>query len=333
MGIDFKMVTGDHIAIARQTAKDIGLGTNIMLPSSILNQSDIRAEKLVEEANGFAEVLPDHKYRIVELLQMKGKIVGMTGDGVNDAPALKKADVGIAVANAVDAAKSAADIVFTKPGLSVIINAIRESYKIFHRMRSYSIYRVAETIRILIFTALVILIFNVYPVTALMLVLIALLDDIPVMTIAYDRTEQVNNPQRWDMFQVLGMSTFLGILGVISSFILFYIGIDVLKLNGDVLQSLIFLKLVVAGHLTMFVTRNSGHFWSVRPSGIFFWSVILTDVFATLLVVYGVLLTPIGWTLAALVWVYSLAAFLIEDQLKIIFYKVLNYQGIKYLGK
>jgi H+-transporting ATPase len=332
MGIDFKMVTGDHIAIARQTAKDIGLGTNIMLPSSILNQSDIRAEKLVEEANGFAEVLPDHKYRIVELLQMKGKIVGMTGDGVNDAPALKKADVGIAVTNAVDAAKSAADIVFTKPGLSVIINAIRESYKIFHRMRSYSIYRVAETIRILIFTALVILIFNVYPVTALMLVLIALLDDIPVMTIAYDRTEQVNNPQRWDMFQVLGMSTFLGILGVISSFILFYIGIDVLKLNGDVLQSLIFLKLVVAGHLTMFVTRNSGHFWSVRPSGIFFWSVILTDVFATLLVVYGVLLTPIGWTLAALVWVYSLAAFLIEDQLKIIFYKVLNHQGIKYLG-
>ncbi len=332
MGINVKMVTGDHIAIAKQTAKEIGLGTDIMLPSAILNESDMRAVKLVEEANGFAEVLPDHKYRIVELLQMKGKIVGMTGDGVNDAPALKKADVGIAVANAVDAAKSAADIVFTEPGLSVIINAIRESYKIFHRMRSYSIYRVAETIRILIFTALVILIFNVYPVTALMLVLIALLDDIPVMTIAYDRTEQVNNPQRWDMFQVLGMSTFLGILGVSSSFILFYIGIDVLKLNGVVLQSLIFLKLVVAGHLTMFVTRNSGHFWSVRPSGIFFWSVILTDIFATLLVVYGVLLTPIGWTLAALVWGYSLAAFLLEDQLKIIFYKVLNHQSIKYLG-
>jgi H+-transporting ATPase len=333
MGIDVKMVTGDHIAIAKQTAKDIGLGANILLPSSFLNESDLTAGKLVEEANGFAEVFPDHKYRIVELLQLKGKIVGMTGDGVNDAPALKKADVGIAVANAVDAAKSAADIVFTEPGLSVIINAIKESYKIFHRMRSYSIYRVAETIRILIFTALVILIFNVYPVTALMLVLIALLDDIPVMTIAYDRTEQVNNPQRWDMFQVLGMSTFLGLLGVLSSFILFYIGIDVLKLNGAILQSLIFLKLVVAGHLTMFVTRNSGHFWSVRPSGIFFWSVILTDVFATLLVVYGVLLTPIGWVLAALVWAYSLAAFLIEDQLKIIFYKVLNYQGIKYLGK
>ncbi len=333
MGIDVKMVTGDHIAIAKQTAKDIGLGTNIMLPSSFLNKNDRTAAKLVEEASGFAEVFPEHKYHIVELLQMKGKIVGMTGDGVNDAPALKKADVGIAVANAVDAAKSAADIVFTKPGLSVIINAIRESYKIFHRMRSYSIYRVAETIRILIFTAMVILIFNVYPVTALMLVLIALLDDIPVMTIAYDNTEKVTNPQRWDMFQVLGMSTFLGVLGVLSSFILFYIGLDVLKLSGPMLQSLIFLKLVVAGHLTMFVTRNSGHFWSVRPSGIFFWSVILTDVFATLLVVYGVLLTPIGWTLAALVWGYSLAAFLIEDQLKIYFYKVLNHSNIKYFPR
>ncbi|MGZ7044185.1 MAG: plasma-membrane proton-efflux P-type ATPase, partial [Methanobacterium sp.] len=126
LGIDVKMVTGDHIAIARQTANEIGLGTNIQLPSSFLGKPDREAEKVVEEADGFAEVFPEHKYQLVELLQKRGKIVGMTGDGVNDAPALKKADVGIAVASAVDAAKSAADIVFTKPGLSVIINAITE---------------------------------------------------------------------------------------------------------------------------------------------------------------------------------------------------------------
>ena len=279
---------------------------------------------MVEKASGFAEVFPEHKYRIVELLQNRGKIVGMTGDGVNDAPALKKADAGIALYQSTDAAKSAADIVLTIPGLSVIINAIKESYKIFHRMKSYSIYRVAETIRILVFIAMVILLFNFYPVTALMLVFIALLDDIPVMTIAYDRTEKVNSPQDWDMRQVLGMATFLGILGVVSSLLLFYIGKVVLHLDTGVLQSLIFLKLVVAGHLTMFVTRNTGHFWSVKPSGIFFWSVILTDIFATLLVVFGILLTPIGWGLAALVWVYSLTAFLIEDQMKIYFYKILD---------
>ncbi len=333
LGIDVKMVTGDHIAIAKQTAKEIGLETNIELPSAFLDKHGTEAEEIVEKASGFAEVFPEHKYRLVELLQKKGKIVGMTGDGVNDAPALKKADAGIAVASAVDAAKSAADIVFTKPGLSVIINAITESYRIFHRMKSYSIYRVAETIRILIFTAMVILIFNVYPVTALMLVLIALLDDIPVMTIAYDRTEKVNNPQRWDMYQVLSMSTFLGILGVLSSLILFFIGIDIFKLDIAVLQSIIFLKLVVAGHLTMFVTRNTGHFWSVKPSGIFFWSVILTDVFATILVVSGVFLAPISWELAAFVWIYSLIAFFIEDYLKIYFARVLDHTGIKYFQK
>ena len=333
LGIDVKMVTGDHIAIAKQTAKEIGLETNIELPSSFIDKHGVEAEGVVEKASGFAEVFPEHKYRLVELLQKKGKIVGMTGDGVNDAPALKKADAGIAVASAVDAAKSAADIVFTKPGLSVIINAITESYKIFHRMKSYSIYRVAETIRILIFTAMVILIFNVYPVTALMLVLIALLDDIPVMTIAYDHTEKVNSPQRWDMYQVLSMSTFLGILGVLSSLILFFIGIDIFKLDITVLQSIIFLKLVVAGHLTMFVTRNTGHFWSVKPSGIFFWSVILTDVFATVLVVSGVFLAPISWELAAFVWIYSLIAFLIEDYLKIYFARVLDHTGIKYFQK
>jgi len=329
MGIDVKMITGDHISIAKQIAKELDLSTNIKLPISFLDLPDHEAEKVVEDASGFAEVFPEHKYHIVELLQNMGKIVGMTGDGVNDAPALKKADAGIALAQATDAAKSAADIVLTKPGLSVIINAIKESYKIFHRMRSYSIYRVAETIRILVFIALVILIFNFYPVTALMLVFIALLDDIPVMTIAYDRTERVNSPQKWDMYQVLGMATFLGILGVLSSLLLFYIGKVVLNLDIGVLQSLIFLKLVVAGHLTMFVTRNSGHFWSVRPSGIFFWSVILTDIFATVLVAFGIFLTPIGWELAALVWVYSLVAFLIEDQLKIYFYKVLEHGYFK----
>jgi H+-transporting ATPase len=329
MGIDVKMITGDHIAIAKQIAKELDLSTNIMLPISFLNLPENEGFKIVEAASGFAEVFPEHKYRILELLQNKGKIVGMTGDGVNDAPALKKADAGIALYQATDAAKSAADIVLTTPGLSVIINAIKESYKIFHRMRSYSIYRVAETIRILVFIAMVILLFNFYPVTALMLVFIALLDDIPVMTIAYDRTERVNQPQKWDMYQVLGMATFLGILGVISSLLLFYIGKVVLHLDTGVLQSLIFLKLVVAGHLTMFVTRNTGHFWSVRPSGIFFWSVILTDIFATLLVVFGIFLTPIGWGLAALVWVYSLLAFIIEDQMKIYFYKILDHGYFK----
>jgi len=149
MGVDLKMVTGDHIAIAREIAQQVNLNTNLVLFDDKPENAGI-----VEEAGCFVQVFPEHKYRIIELLQNRGHIVGMTGDGVNDAPALKRADVGIAVAGATDAAKSAADIVFTSPGLSVIIDAITESRKIFQRMNNYAIYRIAETIRILIFLLL-----------------------------------------------------------------------------------------------------------------------------------------------------------------------------------
>ena len=151
MGLNVKMVTGDHIAIAKQIAQEVNLGTNIIPASSFIDKPDSEAKGIIENADGFAQVFPEHKYRIVELLQEKGHIVGMTGDGVNDAPALKKADAGVAVDGATDAAKSAADVVLTKPGLSVIIDAIKESRKIFERMTNYAVYRIAETTRVLIF--------------------------------------------------------------------------------------------------------------------------------------------------------------------------------------
>ena len=154
MGIDVMMVTGDHVAIAKEVSKQVNLGTNILIPEKFVDKPERKAKKVVEETDGFAEVFPEHKYYIVELLQELGHIVSMTGDGVNDAPALKKANVGIAVAGATDAAKSAASIVFTQPGLSVIIDSIKESRKIFQRMNNYSIYRITETIRVLFFITL-----------------------------------------------------------------------------------------------------------------------------------------------------------------------------------
>ena len=324
MGVEVKMVTGDHIAIARETAAEVGLRKNIRLPDEFKDKPARKAKRVVSEAHGFAQVFPEDKYHIVELLQKCGKIVGMTGDGVNDAPALKKADVGIAVSGATDAAKSAADIVFTSPGLNVIIDAIHESHKIFLRMYSYSLYRVSETIRILIFTALTILVFQFYPLTPAMLVIIALLDDIPIMTIAYDHTEKVQQPQKWNMKVNLGMSTYLGIIGVFSSFILLYILMEWFHLSPGTIQSLIFLKLVVAGHLTMFATRVKGPFWSLRPKGIFFWSIILTDIAATLFVISGWIMPAVSWELVGFVWLYALVAFVAEDILKMRFYRVLE---------
>jgi H+-transporting ATPase len=328
MGVNVKMVTGDHIAIAKEISSRVNLGDNIVLPAVFLDRPDSEAQGVVEKAEGFAEVFPEHKYRIVELLQRMGHIVGMTGDGVNDAPALKKANAGIAVEGATDAAKSAADLVLTKPGLSVIIDAIKESRKIFQRMTNYGTYRIAETIRVLLFMTASIVIFQFYPVTALMLVLLALLNDLPIMTIAYDNVKYSDKPEKWNMRQLLGIATFLGIIGVFSTFGILYIGLVVLDLNPLVLQSFIYLKLSVAGHLTVFVARTKGPFWSVRPAKPLLFAVIVTQLVATLITVYGILLPAMGWGLAALVWGYALALFVVADFAKVRLYKLLDNTGI-----
>ena len=330
MGVNVKMITGDHTAIAKQIAQKVNLKTNIQEASNFLDKSDKEASKIIENADGFAQVFPEHKYRIVELLQENKHIVGMTGDGVNDAPALKKADAGIAVAGATDAAKSAAAIVLTLPGLSVIIDALKESRKIFQRMNSYAIYRIAETIRVLFFITLAIIVFNFYPVTAIMIVLLALFNDAPIMAIAYDNVRYSQEPEKWNMRIVLSMATFLGLVGVVSSFGIFYVGQELLHLSKDVVQTFIFLKLAIAGHLTIFLTRTRGPFWSIRPSATMFWAAVTTKILATFVAVYGWFITPISWELALFVWGYALAAFLITDFLKVKIYEVLDHKEIKF---
>jgi len=331
MGVEVKMVTGDHVAIAKEIARRVNLGSNIIPASEFIDKPDDEAKKIIERVDGFAQVFPEHKYKIVELLQAAGHIVGMTGDGVNDAPALKKADAGIAVAGAMDAAKSAADIVFTLPGISVIIDAIEESRKIFQRMNNYAVYRIAETIRVLIFLTLSILIFNFYPVTAIMIVLIALLNDGPIMTIAYDNVKIARRPVRWNMSEVLVLATYLGLIGVVASFALFFIADRLLHFDRITIQTFMFLKLTVAGHLTIFLTRTGKyHFWEPPyPSKLLFWSAVSTKVLATLLAVYGVFMTPIGWKLAGFVWAYALIAFVITDYLKVYLFRWIDLRGIK----
>ncbi len=321
LGVRIKMVTGDHVAIAKEIAKMVGLGTNIRPASDFIDKPNEVATDIIEKVDGFAQVFPEHKFKIVELLQARGHIVGMTGDGVNDAPALKKADAGIAVSGATDAAKSAAAIVLTRPGLSVIIDAIKESRKIFQRMNSYAVYRIAETIRVLFFITLSIIIFNFYPVTAIMIVLLALLNDFAIMSIAYDRAESRLEPSRWDMTAVLGMATFLGLVGTVASFILFFMGMNVLHLSRDVLQSMMYLKLSVAGHFLIFITRTRGHFWSYRPSNKLLAAVLGTQTVATIIAIFGLLIPPIGWSLALFVWAYAMASFVLTDFAKVFLFK------------
>jgi H+-transporting ATPase len=274
MGVKVKMVTGDALAIAKETAKKLGMGTNILDAASLgdSKKQETRAvAESIEKADGFAQVFPEHKFHIVDVLQKRGHIVGMTGDGVNDAPALKKADCGIAVSGATDAARAAAAIVLMTPGLSVIIDAIKESRRIFQRMNSYAIYRIAETLRVLLFMTLAILIFNFYPLTAVMIVMLALLNDGAILSIAYDNVHYKDKPEAWNMRMVLGIATVLGVIGVVSAFGLFYLGERVFHLDRAHIQTLMYLKLSVAGHLTIFLTRTRGPFWSIRPRGFCGW--------------------------------------------------------------
>src|SRR5208283_3660713 len=203
MGVNVKMVTGDQMAIAQETARQLGMGTNIVDASALgdmKHHETAQSADAIEKADGFAQVFPEHKFYIVDVLQKAAHIVGMTGDGVNDAPALKKADCGIAVSGATDAARAAASIVLLASGLSVIIDAIKESRRIFQRMNSYAIYRIAETLRVLFFMTL------------------AILNDGAILSIAYDNVHYKDKPEAWNMRLVLGISTVLGIIGVVSAF-------------------------------------------------------------------------------------------------------------------
>jgi H+-transporting ATPase len=283
--------------------------------------------EMIESVNIFAEVVPEDKYRIVDTLQKAGHIVAMTGDGVNDAPALKKADCGIAVSNATDAARAAAAIILTAPGLGVINEAIKQARITFERMKSYSTFRIAETIRIILFMTLSIVVFNFYPITALMIILLALLNDLPILAIAYDNTMVSQKPVRWNVQELLTISSVLGIMGVIASFLLFFL-LREAHFPEPMIQSMMFLKLIVAGHSTLYITRTAGWFWKRPwPAPLLFGATFGTEILGTLIAVYGFLITPIGWKYALLMWVYALAWFVVNDVVKMLAYRLLRARG------
>lgn len=210
------------------------------------------------------------------------------------------------------------------PGLSAIIDAIKESRKIFQRMNGYAIYRIAETLRVLLFVTLAILIYGFFPVTPIMIVMLALLNDGAILSIAYDNVHYKNQPEAWNMRLVLGIATVLGIVGPIAAFGLFYLGDRVFNLGRPQLQSMMYLMLSVAGHLTIFLTRTRGPFWSIRPARILWIAVLGTQIIATLIDVYGLFMSPLGWGLAGFVWCYAIFWAFVSDRVKLLAYRILD---------
>jgi len=329
-GIAVKMVTGDNTAIAREISRQLGLGTHIQSASELLEEDGERgisrhAAEAIEGADGFAEVFPEHKYDIVKALQDAGHIVAMTGDGVNDAPALKQAEVGIAVSGATDAARSAASLILTAPGLSVITRAVEEARRIFERMMSYTIYRIAMTLSILVFVVMIMLIYNDYPLTTIMIILLALLDDIPIMTIAWDNAELSPKPVRWQMDRLLAISIVMGALALAQSFGLYLLARDVFAVSLAQTQTMMFLRFILGGHLLLFVTRTRHPFWKPPyPSWQLFSAIVVTQIVGLFFVGFGWLMPSISWTAIGLIWAYDIVWMVLMDLAKLGTYQMIG---------
>lgn len=330
-GVRVKMVTGDNVAIAKQISTQLGMGANIQPATSLFpgdvtkGQIPLDAPERIDNADGFAQVFPEHKYAIVKVLQNSGHIVGMTGDGVNDAPALKQADVGIAVSGATEAARAAAALILTAPGLSVIIDGIAESRRIFERMMSYVLYRIAMTIAIMGFVVLASIHYGFFPLTALMLIALALLDDVPIMTIAFDNAMVPPKPVKWQMGRMLTVSSVLGLVAVIQSFGLLFLGDTIYQLDRPHLQTMMFLQLVAGGHLMLFVTRTRRNFWTPPyPNAKLFWAIVATQVVAVLMCGFGWLVPELSWSIIAWVWLYNLVWMMVQDVVKLGIFRIVE---------
>jgi H+-transporting ATPase len=322
-GFKIKMITGDNTAIARFIASALDMGSKI-INTKEFSKTENKAE-LINKTDIFTEVIPEDKYNIIDTLQKDGHIVAMTGDGVNDAPAIKKADIGIAVAGASPAAQSAADVVLLDPGLSAIETALEHARQIFARMQSYATFRIAETIRIIFFVTISMFVFGFAPLPAILIVILALLNDIPVMAIAYDNAPISKKPVRWHLRETITISSILGATGLVSSFILLYVLVHY-GFGKEAIYTLMFLKLDVSGHSTLYTTRTGHrHFWAKPyPSLKFFLPAFGSRVIGTIFAYFGIFMTAISWQYIAGIWIYSTLWFIFNDQIKVFAYKILH---------
>ncbi|XP_062008029.1 ATPase 9, plasma membrane-type [Rosa rugosa] len=336
LGVNVKMITGDQLAIGKETGRRLGMGTNMYPSSSLLGEhkdesvASLPIDELIEKADGFAGVFPEHKYEIVKRLQDRKHICGMTGDGVNDAPALKKADIGIAVDDATDAARSASDIVLTEPGLSVIISAVLTSRAIFQRMKNYTIYAVSITIRVVLGFLLLALIWK-FDFSPFMVLIIAILNDGTIMTISKDRVKPSPLPDSWKLKEIFATGVVLGTYMAVMTVVFFWaandsdffsdkFGVRSIRGSDKELTAAVYLQVSIISQALIFVTRSRSWSFVERPGAMLMIAFCIAQLLATILAVYAnwgfARIKGMGWGWAGVIWLYSIITYIPLDILK-----------------
>ena len=318
-GIETVMVTGDNRAIAREISEALQIpGTHVVAREELLKSGwDSISEQTFHDAQAFAEILPEDKYELVNHAK-PFYTVATNGDGVNDLPALKAANVSFAVKNAVDALRGSADIVLLSDGIGVMRDAFIEGRKIFERLYTYSLYRISESFRLIVTIAILGVATGVYPLSPLQLILIALLNDIPIISLAFDRVRIANRPSRINVTKQFTQSLLYGAVGVVNSLLLYFVALNYFHLPFPAVETLFFLKLTVSGHMLIYVAHTKARWWRFLPSRSVIIATSLTQAVATILALTGFLMpAAVSWPFVAFIWLWSFFFMQLTEVVKI----------------
>jgi H+-transporting ATPase len=293
LGVKPLMLTGDNINIAKEIAGQTSIGANIVRIADIKSLNETEQAQVIEESDGFAEIYPEDKYRIVKLLQSKGHVVGMTGDGVNDAPALKQAEMGIAVSNSTDVAKASASLVLTEPGVGVIIDAIKTSRQIYQRMLSWVINKVTKVVQFSLLLTVGFFWLHDVVISLLGMVLLVFANDFVTMSLATDNVKHTSNPNTWNVKNISVASLIIGMLLVVEGIAAIFIGLNYLDLQTDGLTTFVMLLLILTSQFRVYVVRERQHFWSSKPGRELLIATLGAIAVFTLLGAYGLIVQPL----------------------------------------
>lgn len=313
LGIRIVMITGDGLKTAQAIAKKVGIASRACAGASL----DSARWNDAETCDVYADVLPEQKYQIVQKFQDSGLVVGMTGDGVNDAPALKQAEVGVAVSSATDVAKAAASLVLTSPGLTNLVAAIETSREIYQRMLTYTINKIIKTIEIAFFLSLGLIIFHTFVTTPLLMVLLLFTNDFVTMSISTDRVKPSPKPNHWNVGSIVWGAILIALPILALSFAIFLYAHFVLQLPLAQLQTLLFVMLVYSGQGTIYLVRERNHLWYSRPSKWMLMGTTLDLLFVGFLACQGILMAAIPVTLVLEVFLAICVYLFILDFIKV----------------